>query len=118
MTEMEIQQRNIRELIKLTAKYPDLPILPLVDEEVVDSPDYQSYLGCWGVPEKTKWIRGADYIHIYRPDDMEEVRDAVEDVQGGRYDIYKMSDSEKVELQKLYEDLNWEDAIMVNIVHP
>lgn len=119
MTEMEIQQKNIQELIKLATEYPDIPILPLVDEEVVDSPDYQSYLGYWGKPEKTKWVRNT-YIHLYNPDDIEAVRDAVEDMTNGYFDIYhkNFGDTEKANLKKLYEELDWEDAIMVNIVHP
>lgn len=47
MTEIEIQQNNINELIKLSQQYPSLKIIPMVNGEL-GGDDFIYWMGNWG----------------------------------------------------------------------
>lgn len=102
------------EIIKLIEENPDLPIVPMVDNEVV-ADDCGCWLGKWGHCEVTEFYSGREYIH-FRDDDEEDV---LNDLAGCRYghdpqgrDIYDLSDDE---WDKLYNSIQWVKCIVVYI---
>lgn len=103
---------NIEILLDLIKENPELPILPMVDSEVVGDDSYTWWLGEWGKAEILHYYMGAERVHIKEFDDEEDVlydlnrRDYSDD------DIYDLSDEE---LDKLYESIPWAKAIMVKI---
>lgn len=50
-TEMEIQQENIKELIRLVQENPDLRIVPMVDTECVYDDSFSYWIANWGKAE-------------------------------------------------------------------
>lgn len=104
----------MNDLLELIKQNPDLPVVPMVDSEVV-AQDYGYWLGRWGHCEVTEYYNGRERIH-FRDDDEEDV---LVDMEGCEYshtkdgrDVYDLSDDE---WKELYESLPWIKAIVVYI---
>jgi hypothetical protein len=105
------------EIIKLIEENPDLPVVPMVDSEVVaNGCSYWCYwLGKWDRCEVTEYYNGREYIH-FRDDDEEYV---LNDMVGCKYshdpqgrDIYDLTDEE---WDALYKSIPWTKCIVVYI---
>lgn len=103
------------EIIRLIEENPELPIVPMVDTEVVGDDSYGWWLGKWGNAEITEYYLGREGIH-FRDDDEEDV---LNDLVGCKYscdpqgrDIYDLSDEE---WDELYQSVPWTKCIAVNI---
>lgn len=102
------------DLIKLIQENPDLPIVPMVDAEVV-ADDCGYWMGKWGRCEVTEYYLGREKVH-FRDDDEEDV---LNDLVGCKYsydlqgrDIYDLSDEE---WDNLYQSVPWVKCIVVYI---
>lgn len=107
---------NSKELLELIAKYPDLPVIPLVDDEVVGDDSCGWWLGRWGRCEVTKYFVGRERVHLLDDDD----EDILNDMPGCQYgmtadgrDIMDLTDDE---WNYLLELVPWVDAIVVHII--
>lgn len=107
---------NAKELLKLIQEYPELPIVPMVDREIVGDDCSIWWVGEWGGCKKTKYYSGRDYVHFY-DDDKEN---ALTDMVGCEYcktldgkDIF--DDLSDDEWDALYESLPWIECIVVYI---
>lgn len=103
------------EIIRLIEENPDLPIVPMVDSEVVADDGCYWWLGKWGRCEITEYYLGRERIH-FKDDDEEDV---LSDLDGCKYsrdpqgrDIYDLSDEE---WDALYKTVPWIKAIVVYI---
>lgn len=109
---------RIDEFLKLVQENPDLPIIPMVDSEVVCDDTYTYWKGGWGRSEVTEFYEGEEAIH-FKDDDEEDV---LKDMVGCKYyctpdgrDITDISDEEWGEL---YKSIQWKKAIVVYITTP
>lgn len=103
---------RITEFMELVKANPDLPIIPMVDAEIVGD-DYSYWLGEWGNSEVTEYYNGKEKIHFKYEDE----EDVLNDICGCKHghdpkgrDIYELSDEE---WDKLYASIPWEKAIVV-----
>lgn len=101
-------------LLSLIKENPDLPIVPMVDSEVV-ADDGGYWLGKWGHCEVTEYYNGREYIHFRNDDD----EDVLCDMVGCKYgcdkngnDIYDLSEAE---WDALYASIEWAKCIVVYI---
>ena len=106
---------NVEKLLQLIKDNPDLPIVPMVDGEVVGDDSYKYWLGVWGHSEVTEYYKGREKIH-FKDDDEEDV---LIDLEGCEYsrdpqgrDIYDLTDEEWGEL---YKSVQWIKCIAVYI---
>ena len=104
------------ELLNLIRDNPELPVIPLVDTEVVADDCYSWWLGKWGYTKVIEYYIGRDHIHIKDEDDEEDVLVDMEwcmysCTQDGR-DIFDLSDEE---WDTLYKSIPWTRAIAVYI---
>lgn len=103
-----------RELIKLINENPDLPVVPMVDYEVVGD-GYGYWMGKWGRCEITEYYLGRESVH-FKDDDEENVLNDLEDCRYGHdpqgRDIYELSDED---WNALYQSVPWTKAIVVYI---
>lgn len=106
---------NVEPLLKLITENPELPVIPLVDADVVGD-DYGNWVGTWGRAEIKELYSGRERLHVKDEDDEEDV---LCDLLGCRYscdaqgrDIYDLSDDE---WNALYSSVPWEKAIVVYI---
>lgn len=104
------------ELLNLIRENPELPVIPLVDTDVVADDCYSWWLGQWGYAKVTEYYIGRDHIHIKDEDDEEDV---LVDMEGCKYsctqdgrDVYDLSDEE---WDALYKSIPWTRAIVVRI---
>ena len=105
---------NIEKLLELVKENPDLPIVPMVDSEIV-ADDYGYWMGKWGNCEVKEYYLGEERVH-FKDDDVENV---LCDMVGCHYgcdkngnDIYDLSDDE---WEKLYQGIPWIKCIIVYI---
>ena len=103
------------ELLKLIKENPDLPVVPMVDYEVIGDDCSTWWLGEWGRSEVTEYYVGRERVH-FKDDDEEFV---LGDLVGCKYDkdpqgrdIYELSDEE---WDKLYASVPWVKCIVVYI---
>lgn len=68
------QQERIKHLLQLIQENPDLPIIPMVDTEVVCSDDFGSWLGSWGNARLDEYYHTDDrvYFREYDEEDLEQ----------------------------------------------
>ena len=106
---------TIEEFLQLVKDNPELPIIPMVDQEVVANDNCTWWMGKWNNQKVTSYYMGRDYIH-FQDDDEEDV---LGDMVGcdyyctpdGRY-ITELSEEE---WDALYKSIPWIKAIVVYI---
>lgn len=112
VTEKEKQSRE--ELFKLMAENPDLPIVPMVDSEIVADDGYNRWLGAWGSCYIGDYIIGEERLYYRDDEDWDEIERLVEEKLGNEtFEV--MSDEEA---KAAYAAMPWIKAIIVNIDLP
>ena len=103
------------ELLKLIQENPDLPVVPMVDYEIVGDDSCTWWLGSWGRCEVNEYYCGRERVH-FKDDDEENV---LTDMVGCKYscdpqgrDVYDLPDEE---WDKLYASIPWIKCIVVYI---
>lgn len=99
------------ELLKLIEQNPDLPVVPMVDGEIVTD-DFGYYAGSWGSATVDEYLVGKRDDRIYFKSD-DDVFDVLE---------HQLSDEEfealpetESECRPFYDGLPWKKAIIVYI---
>lgn len=107
---------DTEKLLNLIKENPDLPVVPMVNDEIVGDDSCSYWLGHWGRSAVTEYFIGKERIHFKNDDDEENV---LCDLPGCGYsktadgrDIYDLSDEEWT---TLYNSLEWVKAIVVYI---
>ncbi len=105
---------NVEKFLELVKENPDLPVIPMVDADVVcDDSGY--WMGCFGTCYVDEYYVGKDRIH-FKDDDEEDV---LADMVG--CDYYETKDGRDIttlseeEWKALFESLDWIKAIVVFI---
>ena len=108
------QKERLDELFKLIKDNPELPILLMVDSEIVADDGYVRWSASWGSSEIDEYYITKEKVHFKDDDDWEEIADVLSSEFG--YDVYEgMSDTTAKEV---YNNLSWIRAIVVNIDLP
>ena len=107
--------KETEQFLELIKENPELPIVPMVDSEVVADDCYSWWLAAWGRSEVTEYYLGRDAVH-FKDDDEEDV---LSDMVGCNYDctpdgrdITEISDEE---WDALYKSIPWVKCIAVYI---
>lgn len=119
--QVEKQTENLKELFALIRKHPDLPIVAVVDSEVVAEEGYAYWLGSWGSCIVDKYIIHEDYGVIFydqgKPDTVDIFEKYFDYAECGIDE--EMPDREALPLMKEKIDtLDWVEAIIVYIQLP
>ncbi|MGF7045747.1 hypothetical protein J2T13_000207 [Paenibacillus sp. DS2015] len=115
MTEIEIKQNNINELLKLIQENPDLPIVPMVDGDL-GGDDFGYYMGKWGKAEIDEVYHEDERIY-FRSDDEEELEEKIYFRLESENPAWSDSYSEEKAKEAMAE-IEWEKVITVNIGLP
>lgn len=105
---------SLEELFRLMGENPELPVVPMVDGEIVGD-DYGRWLGAWGSCYIGEYIIGDERLHFKEEDDFCEVENTLTD---GRLDYVQFEAMSDEEAKSIYADLPWIKAIIVNIDLP
>ncbi len=111
MNEREKQSRE--ELFKLMQENPDLPVIPMVDCEIVGD-DSGRWLGSWGSSYIGEYILGEERVYFRDDKDSSEIENVLTDKYG--YDVIEQWSDE--EMERAYKKLPWIKAIIVYINLP
>ena len=106
---------KIKELLKHIQENPDLPIVPMVDGEIVGSDEYRRWLGGWGSSRIDEYLVGEERLYFREDDDSDEIDATLTDRGIFSGDCEDMSDEE---IKAAYAALPWTKAIIVNIDLP
>ena len=106
----EKEKKNRESLFNLMKEYPDIPVIPIVDTDVVYDDCCSSWLGSWGYSWKTKYVTSEERIY-FEDDDEEDILSAV-----NGYDWYENATDEEV--KEAIKNLDWIEAICVRISMP
>lgn len=111
------QQDRLKELFDLIKENPDLPIVPMVDEEIVADDCCSRWMGSWGSAQIEKIYVGGEQVYFYEPDDWGEVEKVINDMAttGEDFDFENMTDEAAL---AAYEAAPWIKAIVVDIDLP
>lgn len=117
-TEMEIQNKNITELMKLASENPGLKIIPMVDSDVCSSDDYSYWAGGWGKARLDECHIDDGRIYFKYHDYEDLVSQCIDSLA---YEP-EMDNKTDQELEKIAEErvneLDWEKVIVVYIGTP
>ena len=106
------------EFIELLKQNPTLPVVPMVEGEVVADDMYSYWLGSWGTSEVTEYYVGNEKVH-FKSDDIEDVLCDMANCKCGcdkdGNDIYDLPDEK---WDELYQSIPWTKAIVVYIGTP
>lgn len=105
------QKERLDELFKLIKENPDLPIIPMVDSEIVADDVCARWIGSCGSAEITEYIIGDERVYFKDDDDPETV---LNDCIGG-VDYWEQPEDV---VEREYNNLAWVKAIVVNIDVP
>lgn len=112
---------NTQEFIKLVQENPDLPIVPMVDAEIVCGDDYGWWLGSFGCCEITEYVCVEMYgeDRFVARDDQDEIEEYFADKILNEDESDYLSD-EQVErmAHEQAEALDWIKAIIMWIRTP
>lgn len=110
---MAEHNENIKTLLELIKENPELPIVPMVDAEIVGD-DYGRWSGTWGIAEVDRYVvadNGWESRIIFESDG--DVLEALEKYLTN--DEFEKLPDDEAEWQKVYDGLPWIKAIIVNI---
>ena len=115
------QNDSLRELFTLIRKHPDLPIVAMVDSDIVAEDSCCRWLGSWGISYIDKYITHDYYGVIFyeqgRPDIVDIFEKYFDYAECGVTD--EMPDKEAFKIMRAKIDtLPWVEAIIVNIDLP
>lgn len=107
-------EKKAEELFKLMADNPDLPVVPMVDSEIVADDGYNRWIGSWGCAYIGEYIKGEECIYFRDDEDDYEIEKLVEEMLGA--DNCENMDFETY--REIYRKAKWIKAIIVNIDLP
>lgn len=117
--QIEQQADNLKELFTLIRKHPDLPIVPMVDADLV-ADDSGRWLGSWGTAYIDKFLHYNEEYLTYEQGDPDIVYIFEKIFDYGECGIdEEMPDEEALPIMREKVDsLPWVEAIIVNVDMP
>lgn len=116
MTEIELQNKNLAELLRLAKENPTLKILPMVGEDIVADDSYSYWTAKWGNAEIEEVYSENERIYFRSHDEDELEERAFERLK----ELHPTWSDLAIETQipKEIESYDWEKVILVYISSP
>lgn len=111
----EKERKNREKLFELLRENPDLPVVAMVDSEIVADDGYSRWMGSWGSCYIGEYIIGEEHLHFREEDDFEEIEEALTD---GAVTCEEFEIMSGEEAKGAYDSLPWIKAIIVDIDLP
>ena len=108
---IEFQQEYIRQALDLIRDNPELPIIPLVNYEVVADDDALYWMGSWGKARIDEYSIDGERIR-YLSEGIDELFH--------RFfgDLFKGNNLDSGDMKRMVEGLGWTKAIFIKIEVP
>ena len=111
MNNKKSMKERAEKLFELMRENPELPVVPMVDYEVV-AEDSGRWLGSWGNCQIEEYVIGQERIHFHEDDDWDEIENTLTDGVITCEDYETMSEENA---KQVYDSLPWIKAIIVDI---
>lgn len=116
---IERQNKNLQELLGMMQEHPELPVIPMVDSEIVCDDGYSWWSAAWGYAHRAKICVAQEHIVEYDESDLWDTFESV----GFDYDDCGITDemddaAAEQRAKELLAELEWLDCILVNITLP
>ncbi|MFA5557849.1 MAG: hypothetical protein WDA59_00090 [Methanofastidiosum sp.] len=116
MKTIDLQQENIKHLLKLVEENPELEIMPMVDTEIVCDDSYNWWAGSWGKAEVEECWFSDERIYFKSQDYDELINDKADLIWN---DNQNLEDSELLRKAKeIIDAYDWQKMIVVRIELP
>ena len=107
---------NLECLLKLISENPGLPVIPMVDKDVIGEDTNRfvgsnSWMGCIGDAEILMYLERQDGITLYS--DCDYFKTLIDSCNYTQENCERFSDDE---LETAYNSLPWKEAIFVKII--
>lgn len=107
--EIDIQNENIEELIRLTKENPNLRIVPMVDTDCVPGDDYSWWVASWGKPAIDDIWNDNEIVYL-KSESYDDLVDKVasvfeNDIEGNQQEL----------AEKQVNEYTWEKVIAIKI---
>lgn len=107
----QTQDVKLAHLLQLMKDNPHLPVVAMVDSEVVGGEYGARWMGSWGRAYIDRYFRGEERLYFYDENDMEDV---LEEAFGFDW----MEDATDAAALAMYRTLPWVECIVVDIDLP
>lgn len=108
------QPEPLSNLIKLVSKYPGLPIVPMVDGEIVSEEGSIRWIGSLGISYVAKVYTGKDRVYFFDDTCREDVLECLTDSDL----FWETCDFSEDQALDYYRNLPWKKVVVVNIDLP
>ena len=102
---------NVKNLLELVKENPDLPIVPMVDGEIVAGDDFATWMGTWGGAWVDYYIIDPNGMVLYRSH--YDVIDVLERCLSE--DEFDALPDDEIDNIRTFDARPWTKAIIVNI---
>lgn len=106
-----VTNTKLAQLLDLMKENPHLPVVPMIESEVVADDTYGTWMGSWYNSSLDKYYKGEERIYFYDECDME---DLLVETKGWDW----METSSEAEDLEAYRSLPWVKCIVVYITTP
>ena len=116
---LQRQKKFWKHLLQLRTTHPELPIVPMVNSEIVEDDVCAYWIGSWSTCELNKYVTGEEHVHFFDLGDWASIEETLSDFYGWkRWTAENMEDLPDAELRWRYKNLPWIEAIIVYINMP
>lgn len=109
----EREKKNREELFRLMKENPDLPVVPMVDADIV-ADDCGYWMGSWGSSRIQEYMLGEEQVYFREDDDPSEIEKVISH-EVGMDEWEAMTDKQA---EQTYKEMPWIRAIVVYINYP
>lgn len=106
----EKEKKSLEKLIELVRENPELPIVPMVDGDIVPDDSAMRWMGSWGDCRIDHYLPTRERVY-FLDDDEEDILSAL---HGWKW----VDEATDDEWNTAYENIPWITAIIVNIDMP
>ena len=115
MKEIEQQQMNVSQLLRLVEENPKLPIVPMVAAELSGDDEYSWYMGSWGSARVEEIYHDEERIYVRAKAEDRLIEDLADEL--GVENIYANPDIYN-KAREIVGGYKWEKVIAVKINLP
>lgn len=111
---IDYQKEKVTELLELIKGNPNLPIVPMVDSEVIGDDSSDRWMGSWGGCRIAEYIIREEQIYYRDDEDWGKIESLLSEDYG--CDVFAEMDDETA--KRVYMEMPWIRAIIVAIDLP
>jgi len=116
---MGYRNEYLESMFKLIKENPDLPIIPMVDSQIVVDEGFCSWMGSWGRSHIDEYYKSDERIYFKSEDEEELIQDTIDNFDEEDEDGNILTLDEIIHLsENIVADYDWIKCIAIDINTP